>query len=148
MSHRLTLGRESRKGQAMVEAALVLLVLLVMLIGIIDFAQFFFFHQSLTARVQAGTRYAIVHSYDSNQIKNFLLYNSPTAPDGRPAGLLGLTSSQITVNRLDAGDPVNDRIEIIVQNYPMTIFSPLIARSYQHRPFRVVRSAEGMGAVN
>lgn len=143
-----TVSREKRKGQAMVEGALVLLVLMVMLIGIIDFAQFFFFHQSLTARVRAGVRYAIVHSYDPTQIKNFLLYNSPTAPGGNPPGLLGLTSSQITVNRFSAGDPINDRIEVIVQNYPINIFSPLIRRSYQHRPFRVVRPVEGMGAVN
>lgn len=144
MTHR----SRSCRGQTAIEGALVLLVLLVLVLGTLDFGQLLLFHQSLTQRVQAGARYAVVHSYDTDLIKNIVLYNSPTAPPGASAGLFGLTPSQVTITRYDAGDPVNDRIEVTIQDFPMAFYSPLIRGIYRHRPFRVVRPVEGLGATN
>jgi hypothetical protein len=68
-----------------------------MLVGIVDFGQFLFFHQVLTDRARAGARYAAVNPYNATSIQNVVVYNSPTAPNGNPTGLFGLTTSNVTV---------------------------------------------------
>ncbi len=138
----------SRRGQALVEAALVLLVLLTLVFGILDFGQLLLFHQGLTERAGAGARYAVAHTFDPQAITNVVLYNSPTPPSGNTPGLFGLTASEVTVTRYDAGDPQNDRIEVEIHDFPMRFYSPLIAGPYQHRPFRVLRPVESLGATN
>ena len=140
--------RRVRKGQGLVEASLVLMTLLLLVIGILDFAQLLFFLQTFTERARAGARYAVANNFDTQTITNVVLYNSPTAPGGNPPGLFGLTASEITVTRYDAGDKVKDRIEVKISNVPLAFYSPLIKGSYTHRPFRVVRSVESLGATN
>ena len=137
-----------RRGHALVEGAMVLLPALLVIIGILDFGQLLFFHQSFTERARAGVRYAVTNTYDAQQIKNFVLYNSPTAPGGNPPGLFGLQASEIAVTRYDAGDRVKDRIEVSIHDVPMRFYSPLIRGALQHRPFRVVRPVEALGATN
>jgi hypothetical protein len=132
----------------MVEAAFVLLLLIILLTGILDVGQIFMFHQGLTDRVRAGARYAATHSYDTQQIKNVVLYNTATAPGGNPSGLYGLQASQIAVTRYDPGDPVKDRIEVKIQGFPMAFYSPLLKKTYTPRPFVAIRRVESLGATN
>lgn len=140
-------GRRKR-GDALVESAFVLLILMALIMGILDCGQMFFFLQTFTERSHAGVRYAITHGYDPATITNVILYNSATAPGGSPPGLFGLTASEITVNRYNAGDAINDRIEVVISNVPLAFYSPYLRRSYTPRPFRVVRSVEGLGVTN
>ena len=137
-----------RRGNALVEGALVLMPLILVIIGILDFGQLLFLHQTFTERARAGVRWSITNSYDTQQIKNFVLYNSPNAPGGSPPGLFGLTANQISVTRFDSGDLVKDRIEVSIHDVPMRFYSPLIYKAMAHRPFRVVRRVEALGATN
>jgi len=139
---------QRRRGNALVEGALVLMPLLLVIIGILDFGQLLFLHQTFTERARAGVRWAVTNNYDTQQIRNFVLYNSPTAPGGNPPGLFGLTASEITVTRYDSGDQVKDRIEVSIHDVPMRFYSPLINKALAHRPFRVVRHVEALGASN
>src|SRR5438132_12598398 len=53
-----------RRGQALVESALVLISFVAMLIGALDFSQILFFHQSLGERVRSGVRWGAVHAFN------------------------------------------------------------------------------------
>jgi len=132
----------------LVETALTFLVFIVVLIGTLDLAQILFFHQIFNERVRAGARYAAVHIYDAQQIKNFVLYNNPDPPgDPGKTGLFGLKPAEVSVNRYDAGTAL-DRIEIVISNHPLSFYSPYLAGSYAHRPLRAVIPVESLGAVN
>src|SRR5688572_14163522 len=115
-----------RRGSFLVEASLILIVFLMVLIGILDIGQFMFFQAMLTDRVRAGARYAAVNTYDSATLKNVVVYNSPIAPQGNPAGLFGLQTSMVSANRYDPDGP-SDRIEIIIANFPLAFYGPFLA---------------------
>src|SRR3954454_10166914 len=66
-----------RRGQSLLENALVLIVLATFLIGILDFGQFLYFHQSLTERARAAARYGAVNPTDTIGIQNVAVYNDP-----------------------------------------------------------------------
>ncbi len=136
--------RKRRKGEYLVETALVLLPFVLTLTGVFDVGQVLFFHATLHERAQAGVRYAIVHSYDAQTIQNFVVYNAP-APNGH--ALFGLQTSMVSVTRLDQGTQ-SDRIEVRIANYPVAFYSPLLARYHLLPVFRAVMPVESLGATN
>jgi Flp pilus assembly protein TadG len=131
----------SRRGQTLVESALVALVFLVTLIGIFDLGQIFFIHQTFVERVRNAARYAVVNTYDATAFKNMVLYSQPTVPTGRTSGIFGLTADMVTVTRAGAGTN-DDRIVVSVTNYPYRFFSPLIAGVFQGRAILVSLPSE------
>jgi hypothetical protein len=137
----------SRKGGSVLESGLVLLLLLITIIGVFDMGQLLFFHQTFRERVRAGVRYAVVHTYDAQQIRNMVLYNSPTAPPGDPPGLFGLRPAMVTVTRYDQGT-ADDRIEVRISSYPFTFLSPLLAGRSLNPVFRAVMPIESLGATD
>ncbi len=134
----------ARRGAAFVEGALVLTIVLFTLIGIIDFGQILLTQQALVERVRAGARYAVVNTFDETNIKNVVLYNSPTAGS---KSLLGLTTSMVEVSLLSAGTP-EARIEIRIVNYPFRFFTPLVKGLYStNNRIRLSIPVEGQGAT-
>src|SRR5258705_9634334 len=105
-------SRKGRRGQALVESALILISFLAILIGALDFGQVLFFHQSLVERVRSGVRWAAVHAYDETSIKNVIRYNQSTQPTGA-LPFLGLANSNIAITRYDTGYPT-ERIQIAI----------------------------------
>ena len=92
----LTRNRK-RRGQTLVESALVLFVFLTLLIGTLDVGQVLFVHQTLVERTRAALRWGAVRPYDDQAIRSMVLYNSPTIPGGEDpevttpeAGIFGL----------------------------------------------------------
>ena len=116
--------RRSRKGQAMLETAFVLLIQVMIVVGILDLGQFLFFHQMISERARTGVRWAVVHTYDPDTIRNVVVYNSTSS---QASGLFGLTAAMVTVTPL----PSSSNIQFIqVQiDYPMYLFTPGLARS-------------------
>ena len=111
-------------------------------------------HHSLTERVRNATRYGVVRPYDPDAIRNMVLYNQPTAvteenegfdgDDPEPApGFMGLTPSMVTVSRQDATFN-EDRIIVIIDNYPFRFFTPFISGVYQARPIVASLPYEGV----
>jgi hypothetical protein len=135
--NRKQLGRGSKRnrerGQAFVEAALVLLVFLAGVIGAMDFGQLLFTHHLMVDRVRAGVRWGEVNAWDGagDQIANMVRYGSPTQPDGA-APFLGLTRANVSVVRTagSVADPNDERITVSIVDYNFRFFSPWIAKTY------------------
>jgi len=123
----------ARRGQALVESALVTGVFLTLLIGVLDVGQVLFVHQTLVERTRNALRYGAVRPFDADAIRNMFLYNQPTAPEGSEEGLFGLLPSMVQVSREDAGTSA-DRIVIRVTKYPFRFYTPLIAGAYEGKP--------------
>ena len=125
----MTIDKKSgRRGQALVETALILVSFLAMLIGAMDFGQILFFHQSLVERVRSGVRWGAVHAFDATSVKNMIRYNQTTAPDGVQP-FLGISDSNITVSVLDSGAST-ERIQVAIVNYQFYFLSPWIAKTF------------------
>jgi len=140
----------SRRGQALVESALVTLVFVVVLIGVMDMGQVMFVHQTMTERSRNAVRYGAVRPYNPVAIRNMFLYDQPTVPgeelpDGDQSlvpGLFDLDASMVQVARMDA-DTAEDRIVLTIANYPFRLFTPFIAGSHQGRPIVTTMPHEG-----
>ena len=142
MAHR----RKRQKGQALIETSLVLIALLLMIVGIMDFGQFLFFHEALTDRVRVGARYAAVNPYDATAIKNMVVYNSDTAPNGATSGLFGLQTSQVTVTPTPtSGAPTY--VEVKISGFPIQLLSPYLTKSYTHHPIIATRKTENIASA-
>jgi hypothetical protein len=136
---RQSAGSLRQRGQALLEATLILLVFLATLLSALDFGQVLFTHQMLVERVRAAVRWAAVRQWDDanspDQIRNMVLYNSPTAPDSGSA-FFGMTPSHVSVVRTPPPappaipQPDEDRITVSIVNFQFHFFSPWLARTY------------------
>ena len=152
----MTRQRRKQRGQALVESALVTLTFLAMFIGTIDLGQILFVHQSLTERARDTLREAVVEEFDAQKIRNKILYDQATPPegeenqddgdDGDPAlehdGFLGLKASMISVNRYGAGT-VEDRLTVRVARPPHDYYNPLLAGVLETAPIVITLPFEG-----
>ncbi len=133
--------RASRKGQALVEAALSILVFLCMLLGILDFGLYLYFQQSLVERTRAAARYAVLDPTQTAKIKNMAIYNSPTTDLNSKPLLSGLTSNMISITTADLGTP-EGRVSVTISNYPINFVTPGLSGSYTSRPVVVTYPSE------
>jgi len=62
--------KNNRRGQAMVEFALVLPILLLLLCGIIDFGWLYYNQITLNNAAREGARYAVIHYYTATDWKD------------------------------------------------------------------------------
>ena len=128
----------------MVEITLILTVALVTFIGILDVGSVIFRLQGLVERARAGARYAVVHSFNPDNIKNVVVYGN-SAGAGNP--LLGLTTSMVTATSTDQGDGIS-RIDVNISGYQFQFFTPLIAGAKVLPPVKVSLTAESLGAAS
>lgn len=133
------------RGSALLESTLVLLVFAVTLLETLDVGQFIFFQAMLMDRARVGARYAQVNSFNASAVANMVVYNNSNGGTG--AGLFGLNTSMVTVNRYDAGLST-DRIEVIISNFPLAFRGPMLLANFSSRKFRVVMPSSGMGATS
>jgi len=120
----------------MIEGVLVLLVFVAILVGVFDMGQALFLHQTLVERARNACRYGVVNYGDTSAIRNMVLYNTPTAPDGDTPGIFGLTTAMVNVARSGLNTN-NERIEVTISGYPFRFVSPWIAGIYNGRPIVV-----------
>ncbi|MGH9720669.1 MAG: TadE/TadG family type IV pilus assembly protein [Bryobacteraceae bacterium] len=130
MTSRQPPAPRGRKGQAMVEASLVMLVFLAVFIGILDFGQVMYFHQALTERARAAARYAAVNVYTDpgNDTKRVAVFNRPDPPEGTAPIVAGLTIAMVTVTLSGAAGDPNAHIRVDIANFPVTFFTPGLAK--------------------
>jgi len=143
-------NRIGQRGQSVLETALILPVFMFLLIGVLDVGQVLFVHQTLAERARNAVRYGVVRNYDSEAIRNMLLYNQPTVPQrpgavpGEPVpGIFGLTPDMVQVTRHDANTH-EDRVVVTLSNYPFQFYTPLIARVAIGKPITMSLSYETM----
>ena len=122
-------NRVRKRGQAIVEGALVTLVLAAVLIGVFDLGLVLFIHQNFATRVRSAVRYAVVNTYDETAIKNMVLYGRPTAGG---TGMFGLTAAMVSVAQTGVGTN-DERIVVTISGYPYRFFSPWIGGAFNGR---------------
>jgi len=137
-----------QKGAALLETALVLLTSLAMIIFIMDMGRILLIQQFITERTRATVRSAVVNSWDATATKNYLVYNSTTAPNGGGAGFMGLQTSQVTYQTLGTSGQPDYRLQIKVSNVPAIILTPSIAGSYTLAPIVATMAAQSLGVTN
>ncbi|MBI4874764.1 MAG: hypothetical protein HY822_09045 [Acidobacteria bacterium] len=141
-------GRE--RGSGMVESALILLTFVSMVLFILDMSRILLFEQYFAERVRSGARAAAVNAYDTAAIKNFVCYNSRSAPGGNTStpGLFGLTPAYVTVQRLGTAGKWDDRIRVTIQNYPVTTMMPYFTGSMRLPRVTATFPVASLGAAN
>jgi len=119
--------RDRRRGQALVEASLLLLVFFVIMIGLLDLGQMLFLHQTLSERAQNAVRWGVTNNYDPTSITNLVLYGK-TSPGDHDQPFWGLSTSNVTVTNPGCGPNPNIdcRVTIVVSGYTYNLFSAAI----------------------
>ncbi len=131
----------------MIEGALVGFAFTLAIIFVLELGRYMLFIGYFTERARAGARYAAVINYNADTIKNYVAYNSATAPSEYATGLFGLKPAMISVTRYDAGKE-SDRVTVSINNYPLSLFVPLLPAQWTLRPFKVTIPAESLGATS
>jgi Flp pilus assembly protein TadG len=148
-------NRQRQRGQAMVEAGLILFVFITFLVGTLDFGQYLYFHQSLTERARAALRYGVINTGDRLAIQNVAVYNDPTGTaNGAKALIPSLTTDMVTVCLPgDAGcsDPAgtsNSRVTVTIAGYQMTTLNLVMPRTFTNRPITASAPSEAVSSIN
>jgi Flp pilus assembly protein TadG len=110
----------TRKGTAIVEAALTLGLYLTILFTLFDYGYVLYLHQTLSNSAETAARYGALNPTDTNGIVNYVLYHQVT---GSGTGQFGLTSSNVTVNRSGQGTSA-DRITITITGFKFPAIWP------------------------
>jgi Flp pilus assembly protein TadG len=132
MQQRRKLG--SRRGEFMLEFALIFGIWMFMMIGAFDFGQFLFINQTLTERVRGAARYAAVKPGDTAGIQNFILYGQNPAPAGATGGDFGITTSNIAITVDPVGSYDARNISVKLSGYTYLVLSPYISGTYNGAP--------------
>lgn len=104
--------KRGRRGQSLVESALVLAAFLGLVLGIVDVGQLLFERQTLAERVHQAARWGAMHPYDTRAIRNVVLYGT-AQPGSEAIPVLGLASDAVQV--ANPGCPGTDcRISVAV----------------------------------
>ena len=126
-------NNSSRRGQAMVECALILVTFLALLIGTVDFGQVMYFHQGLAMRARIGAQWAAVNAFDATKITNMVVYGVATPTSANSPVISGLSASNVTAT-LSNANTTNSIVEVRIENYQFRFFSPWIASAHTNRP--------------
>src|SRR5687767_8978013 len=90
---------QRRRGQSILESAIVIVGVVVMITAIMDFGQVMMFMQYFTERARAGARYATVNTYNPDVIRNIVVYNTANPSDMSQPGFMGLQTSNVNIVR-------------------------------------------------
>jgi hypothetical protein len=132
----------SRRGNALVEAALTLSLFLTILFSIYDFGWTLFLHQTLVHRARTGARYAAINPGDLIGARNLVLYDQNTvvqtalAVAGTP-GTFGVLPSNVTVTRNGAVGTTEDRISVNISGYHFLFITFGFAGTHDGKPINV-----------
>ena len=140
--------KRSEKGSSMVETALVLMTVIGMIIFIMDIGRILLIQQFISERARNTVRSAVVNNWDATDTKNYLVYNSTTAPGGGGAGYMGLQTTQVSYQTLGTLGQPDYRLQVRVTGVPVLTWIPFIARSYTLAPITATAPAQSLGATN
>ncbi len=135
-------ARNRRRGQSLIESALILVGAISTIIAILDFSQLLFTHQLLVERTRAALRWGMINKWDGtgDKIASMVLYGKPTGGTG--AGALGLTRSnvRVTLTPGTVDNPNDARLTVAIVNYDYRFFTPFIAGKFRNN-YAVVESS-------
>ena len=147
-THQTPRNKKNQKGAAALEGTLVLLTLMGMIIFIMDMGRILLMQQFIAERARTTVRNAVVHNWDATSTKNFLCYNSTTAPTGGGAGYLGLLPSQVSYQTLGTSGNADYRLQVKVTGVPVLTWIPYISGSYTLAPIIATMPAQSLGSTS
>lgn len=130
--------RRGRKGNVIVETALVSIVFFTLLFGILDIGQFLFIHHALVQRARNSIRWGAINNIDDTAaIQNKILYNQSTtqkdAKGNAVAGYFGLTATDVTVTTTGKGTD-NYQVQVTINSFPFKVFGIAGHGTYKGTP--------------
>jgi len=144
-----------------VETALVFIVVMSMILFIVDMGRILLIQQFIAERARVGVRNAVVNNWDATAVANFVVYGSPAAPgsggdnehapgqgSGNPVGLLGLTTSQVTLTKVADSGIGDARYQVTIQGVSLFTWIPYIAGKYNAPPISATAPVQSLGATN
>lgn len=140
--------KRAERGSAMVETALVLLTALAMILFIMDMGRVLLTEQFIAERARTAVRSAVVNSWDSTAVANYVVYGTTSGQQGSPAGLMGLTPSQVTYTTVADTGVGDGRYQVTVQGIPLFTWVPYIAGQYTTGPITATAPIQSQGASN
>jgi Flp pilus assembly protein TadG len=93
-----------RRGQNMVEFAIVAIVLMLLTIGVIDFGRAIWTYNSVSFLAREGARYGVIPSRTPGQIEAYV-YSRAVLTDFNSTACAGRIPACVVVNRGTCGDP-------------------------------------------
>lgn len=122
INHRPLCSRGRQRGQTAVEFALVLLPAMIIVYAILQGAAMLFAYSAVAYASRCGARYAMVHGNNSTQPA------TASSVQSYVRGLvLGINSSQITVNTTWTPDENPGSTVKVQVNYPFVPFAPFVS---------------------
>ena len=140
--------KSGEKGSSLVETTLVLLTVVGMIIFIMDIGRILLIQQFISERARNTVRSAVVNNWDATAAKNYLVYNSTSAPQGGGAGYMGLQASQVSYQTLGTLGQPDYRLQVKVTGVPVLTWIPYISGSYTLAPIIATAPAQSLGATN
>ena len=110
----------NKRGQSMVEAALILMLFMMVILGLVNFGFIMWMHQTIEHRARAAARYGVINPTDTTGMQNMVLYNSTT---GSGTGMFGLTASNVSAAEYSSNS-FQDRIKVTVSGYQFFLWFP------------------------
>ena len=144
--------RTAQKGAAMIEGALVLVTLLSTILFTMDISRMLLYQQFYTERTRTTARNAVVNNWTDDSTKNYLCYNTTTAPAAINGvvtpGLLGCLPSTVTVSTLGTSGSSDYRLQVKVSGIQVLTWIPYMAGRYTLGPMIAIMPIESQGATN
>ena len=140
--------KKGQRGAALVETALVFTAALSMILFIVDMGRILLTQQFITERARVAARAAVVNSWDSTAVANYVAYGTTTAPSGTPAGLLGLSPNDVTLNTIADSGVGDARYQVTVQGVALFTWIPYIAGKYNAPSVTATAPVQSLGATN
>jgi hypothetical protein len=119
-----------------------------MILFIMDIGRILLIQQFITERARATVRSAVVNNWSAAAIKNYLVYNSTTAPNGGGVGFLGLQTSNVTYQTLGTSGTPDYMIQVKVSGVQAITWIPYISNTYTLAPITFAMPAQSLGATN
>ena len=139
--------KENQKGSSMLETALVLMTVVGMILFIMDIGRILLMQQFINERARNTVRNAVVNNCDATATKNYLVYNSTTAPNNNPPGFMGLLTSQVSYQTLGTLGQPDYRLQVKVTGVPALTWIPYIAGRYTLPPIIASAPAQSLGST-
>ena len=140
--------KKRQRGAALVETALVFTAAVSMIVFIVDMGRILLTQQFIAERARVGVRNAVVNNWDSTSLQNYVVYGSTTAPSGGGAGLMGLTTSEVTFNTVADSGIGDGRYQVVVSGVPMFTWIPYMAGRYNAPTVTATAPVQSQGATN
>jgi Flp pilus assembly protein TadG len=138
--HRWNRGR---RGNAIVEASLVLTLTIVLLVVILEVGMAMATYQAMTETCRKAVRYAVVNPYDETSIKNVAAYGNAA---GAGSSIFGLRPENVTI-AVENVDSVNAVIKVTIVRPSYRFLIPFLGTSPFSMRVQAVRLLEGQGST-